>query len=536
MKKKTLIIPAILISIAVLLSGCVTQTYTDGEEEGKTESGSGTGYMNLYVSDAPADIGDFDLLNVTFQKTRIFRVYNNSQENWTVSKLNDTVDLTTLVGPNATQIANITLEAGNYSKVELYVESTYGTVDDEEVEVFVPSGKLMITKEFSVEDNETLKFVFDINVIKRGHQSVYNLQPVISESGVVGEDLGEDDFEDVAEKDEHENEEEDTEEENEDDEEEGEITKEPGYMNLFISDKPADIGDFDLLNVTFHKTRIFRINNNSEENWTMTKLNDTVDLTTLVGPNATQIANITLEAGNYSKVELYVESTYGLVDGEEVKVFVPSGKLMITKNFTIEVNETLKFVFDINVVKRGHQDVYNLIPVISESGVVGKDIDEEDFKDVDREKHGKGLGHMNIMMNNSKADIDDFDLLNVTFYKMRIFRTYNDTEDNWTEREINDTVDLTELVDTNSSQIANISLKAGNYSKIEFYVETTYGVVDGNETRVFVPSGKLMIVENFSVKENETLKFSFDIKVVKRGRQNVYNLIPVIAKGDSEEE
>ena len=156
-----------------------------------------------------------------------------------------------------------------------------------------------------------------------------------------------------------------------------------GTMALYISDKPADIEDFDLLNVSFNKVRIFKENENeTDENWTEMSINETVDLTMLVGPNSTRIVNITLEAGNYTKLELYVNHTLGIVDGNETDVFVPSGKLMITKKFTISANDTLRFVFDINVVKRGNNNKYNLLPVISESGVVGRDLDEEDFVEI----------------------------------------------------------------------------------------------------------------------------------------------------------
>lgn len=155
-----------------------------------------------------------------------------------------------------------------------------------------------------------------------------------------------------------------------------------GRMVLYISDKPADIDDFDLLNVSFFKVRIHTTGNDTEGNWTERAINETIDLTKLVGPNAIRIVNITLKAGNYSKIELYVNDTLGIVDGNETEVFVPSGKLMINKNFSVEANKTVKFVFDINVVKRGNQDKYNLLPVISESGVVGKDLSDDEFVEV----------------------------------------------------------------------------------------------------------------------------------------------------------
>lgn len=177
--------------IGVLLSGCF-------ENEQKDVSPStGEGTMSLYVSDSPADIGDFDLLNVSFYKVRIFKEENETDSKWTERSINETVDLTTLIGPNSTRIVNITLTAGNYSKIELYVNHTLGIVNGNETAVFVPSGKLMMTRNFTLSANDTIRYVFDINVIKRGIQDEYNLLPVISKSGVVGQHLGEDEFEEV---------------------------------------------------------------------------------------------------------------------------------------------------------------------------------------------------------------------------------------------------------------------------------------------------------------------------------------------------
>ena len=68
--------------------------------------------------------------------------------------------------------------------------------------VTVPSDKLQIVKPFEIEPNKTTKFVFDINVVRKGHSNEYNLLPVISDSGVVGEDIA--DIEEVEHKEEEE--------------------------------------------------------------------------------------------------------------------------------------------------------------------------------------------------------------------------------------------------------------------------------------------------------------------------------------------
>lgn len=192
-----------------------------------------------------------------------------------------------------------------------------------------------------------------------------------------------------------------------------------GQFYLMVSDRPADISDFDYLNVTFSQARIFQQdtaeddattnettnstdtnttvsnstgvnstnstetnvteNETTEENegFTTVDLNGTADLTQVVGDKAKSIANLNLEEGNYTKISLYAESIQASVNGSEVNVKIPPGKLMINKPFTVSANSTTGFVFDIGVFLRGNQrnnQGYILKPVISESGVAGKDV------------------------------------------------------------------------------------------------------------------------------------------------------------------
>lgn len=195
-----------------------------------------------------------------------------------------------------------------------------------------------------------------------------------------------------------------------------------GQFYLMVSDKPADISDFDYLNITFSEARIFQQENSEEttnetvnttetnttgtnssstnstnstqtnstetnvtenetteenEGFTTVDLNGTADLTQVVGDKAKSIANLGLEEGNYTKISLYAESIEASVNGTQVNVKIPPGKLMITKPFTVSANSTTGFVFDIGVFLRGNQQNnqgYILKPVISQSGVAGKDV------------------------------------------------------------------------------------------------------------------------------------------------------------------
>ena len=105
-----------------------------------------------------------------------------------------------------------------------------------------------------------------------------------------------------------------------------------------------------------------------------------VDLTTVVGDKATPILESELEEGAYSTIALETSDVEGVVDGERVSVKIPSERLRIVKPFEVRAGESLSFVFDINVVKKGPRDEYNLLPVIGESGVAGRDVEVEEIE------------------------------------------------------------------------------------------------------------------------------------------------------------
>ncbi|MFB6175207.1 MAG: DUF4382 domain-containing protein [Candidatus Nanohalobium sp.] len=147
---------------------------------------------------------------------------------------------------------------------------------------------------------------------------------------------------------------------------------------------PADISSFDHLNVTVSKVRIFRASqgqnagnasnsSNSSSGFKSFNVSETVDLTELQGEDATSVLKEDIDAGNYTKMELEASGIEATVNGSSVDVKIPSGKLQLTKGFTVAPNRTTEFVFDIKVVQRGNKG-YILRPVISQSGVVGKDV------------------------------------------------------------------------------------------------------------------------------------------------------------------
>jgi len=167
-----------------------------------------------------------------------------------------------------------------------------------------------------------------------------------------------------------------------------------GNFVLFISDKEADIGDFESLIVKFSKTRIFDM---GEEGWDEFTFDETsVDLTQVIGEKAISILNISLAEGFYSKIELYVDEVEGILNGTNgtfADIKIPSDNLKLVKAFEVKANETTKFVFDINIVKKGNKNEYNLLPVIAKSGTVGKDLNdtEEEECTVDDDCEGNKI-------------------------------------------------------------------------------------------------------------------------------------------------
>jgi len=225
-----------------------------------------------------------------------------------------------------------------------------------------------------------------------------------------------------------------------------------GSFRLLVSDAPADIGDFDRLDVTLEEARIFEAeggdgedeeaaeneedddqtggdgetaddaqtsddaqeaNESDPQNETVSGADgedgeggddedddenaggedgdrgftvidldgSTVDLTQVIGDDAVAVFEGEIPAGSYEKIEVDVSETEGVVDGETAEVKLPSEKLQITNGFEVTPEEPVSFVFDINVVKRGRNNGYILTPVISGSGVAGRDVEVNEVDD-----------------------------------------------------------------------------------------------------------------------------------------------------------
>jgi len=218
---------AVLAAAMLLLAGCAGGVGTGATDGSTDDQTAGDATVNFYISDRPGAIEDFEHLNVTVTKVGLQKAGEGDDEDdenetesvtepsettttekdtdTTVSETPTTVgtaeddegdgwetyeveektfDLTELQGANASQLGNLSVESGEYSKVFIYVSEVDGTLENgEQVTVKLPSSKLQLNKQFTVGPNSTTDFVFDVTVFKAGNSGKYILKPVVSESG-----------------------------------------------------------------------------------------------------------------------------------------------------------------------------------------------------------------------------------------------------------------------------------------------------------------------------------------------------------------
>jgi len=121
--------------------------------------------------------------------------------------------------------------------------------------------------------------------------------------------------------------------------------------------------------------------------WVTRDVNATsVDLSQLRGANATLLEQFDLPAGEYDAVHMAVGEVNGtLTDGDDQRVKLPSDKLQLNSEFTVENGSAVDFVYDVSVHEAGNSGKYILKPVVSESGT---EVPIERVDDGDRDDDG----------------------------------------------------------------------------------------------------------------------------------------------------
>lgn len=227
-----------LVAALVVFAGCMGGPAGSPTGDAPTDGGD-AGTIDFYVSDEPNAIGDFQHLNVTITKVGLHRTGDagtatetpnetatatanatvtttpanetdaetgdgerereterDGDGEWIEHEVNATVDLTRLVGDNATKLDALEAPVGSYDKVFVYVSEINATLENgESVNVKLPSERLHINEQFDVSAGSNVSFVFDIAVHEAGNSGKYILKPVVSQSGtdVPVEEVGDSD-------------------------------------------------------------------------------------------------------------------------------------------------------------------------------------------------------------------------------------------------------------------------------------------------------------------------------------------------------
>ncbi len=144
------------------------------------------GNFVFYVSDAPNDIGDFSRLVVNIDSIEL---KPQDGGKWIlITPVESRADLVQLPGDLASELWRGDVPAGHYSAVFVNVSAIDGVLQRTGVtaDIMLPSERLHITTDFSVEEGGTTAFVFDITVHRMGQSAAatrYVLSPQASESG-----------------------------------------------------------------------------------------------------------------------------------------------------------------------------------------------------------------------------------------------------------------------------------------------------------------------------------------------------------------
>lgn len=177
MTKLRIFIGVMLLSLLTLVAGACAETIP------ATAPAKENVNFRFLISDDVNAIGDFTSVNVTISSIGLQQ--GGESGNWTTITPDITeVDLKPLSGENALEVWSGNITPGEYSKVFIYVSDVRGTLtDNSTANVKLPSEKLQISKPFTVSENETTSFVYDITVVKAGQSGQYILQPQIAQSG-----------------------------------------------------------------------------------------------------------------------------------------------------------------------------------------------------------------------------------------------------------------------------------------------------------------------------------------------------------------
>jgi hypothetical protein len=167
--KKTLLIPGLLILslIAMLLGGCSQNTTAS------------TGTMQVYVTDAPPK----DVTAIEIKASSVEAHKADADENTWVTLLNEPpiFDLVKAMGVNVL-LGDTEVPVGKYTQIRLNIDEVTVTLNGQQVKAEVPSEKLKLVGQITVEEGKktsiSLDFDAEKSIIVSGADKVA-LKPVV---------------------------------------------------------------------------------------------------------------------------------------------------------------------------------------------------------------------------------------------------------------------------------------------------------------------------------------------------------------------
>jgi hypothetical protein len=152
----------------------------------------GTGTLIMKLTDAPPELNITEALITISQVNVHYAGTNDTNGSWiTIINESQTFDLIQL--QNATEFLDgVTLAAGWYTQIRLFVESALVTIDGVQYDLKIPSKKIKLITPFLVQDNQTLTLTLDFDVQKSVHKTgsdKYIMKPTIKviQEGGAGE-------------------------------------------------------------------------------------------------------------------------------------------------------------------------------------------------------------------------------------------------------------------------------------------------------------------------------------------------------------
>ena len=145
---------------------------------------TGTGFLVLKITDKPGDL-NITKANVNISQIKVHLSSGGNDSNdtgwYTVVNESQTFDLIAL--QNVTELlGNVTLNAGLYTQIRLYIEQVVLTIDGVEYDCKIPSNTIKLISPFQISADNTTTLTLDFDIWESVHETGngnYTFQPTI---------------------------------------------------------------------------------------------------------------------------------------------------------------------------------------------------------------------------------------------------------------------------------------------------------------------------------------------------------------------